>query len=234
MRHTLSVLVENEFGVLARIAGMFSARGFNIESLTVAETLDPTVSRMTIITRGSDQIIEQITKQLHRLVNVLKVVDVTEEGDYIAREMVLIKVNADGHAREEVLRLVEIFRARIVDVSPRTMTVEVTGDEDKIKAMIELLQPLGIKEVARSGQVAMARGPKTLSGDRRAAPRPEGPRAEAARAAVRAEAAGSESPRGEGPGNDGARPEAPRGERPRREGVAAGAGRLKDVPDEAS
>lgn len=230
MRHTLSVLVENEFGVLARIAGMFSARGFNIESLTVAETLDPTVSRMTIITRGSDQIIEQITKQLHRLVNVLKVVDVTEEGDYIAREMVLIKVNADGHAREEILRLVEIFRARIVDVSPRTMTVEVTGDEDKIRAIIELLQPLGIKEVARSGQVAMARGPKTLSGERRAGPRPEGQRAEASRA----EATGGEDHRGEGPWNNGVRPQAARGERPRREGVTTTAGRLRDVPDEAS
>ncbi|HEX7127102.1 MAG TPA: acetolactate synthase small subunit [Thermodesulfobacteriota bacterium] len=169
MRHTLSVLVENEFGVLARIAGMFSARGYNIESLTVAETLDPTVSRMTIITRGSDQIIEQITKQLHRLVNVLKVVDVTEEGDHITREMVLIKVTADGDARAEVLRLVEIFRGRVVDVSPRTLTVEVTGTEDKIKAIIDLMMPLGIKEVARSGQVAMARGAKTLGGERKPA-----------------------------------------------------------------
>jgi acetolactate synthase-1/3 small subunit len=178
MRHTLSVLVENEFGVLARIAGMFSARGFNIESLTVAETLDPTVSRMTIITRGSDQIIEQITKQLHRLVNVLKVVDVTEEGNHITREMVLVKVNADGNARAEVLRLVQIFRARVVDVSPRALTVEATGSEDKIKALIELLQPLGIKEIARSGLVAMARGAKTLNGERRAASRGNGGRAD--------------------------------------------------------
>lgn len=216
MRHTLSVLVENEFGVLARIAGMFSARGFNIESLTVAETLDPTVSRMTIITSGSDQIIEQITKQLHRLVNVLKVVDVTAEGaDYIAREMVLIKVAAEGHAREEVLRLVEIFRGRIVDVSPRTMTVEVTGSEEKIMAMINLLRPLGIKEIARSGQVAMARGPKTLAGTERRLPgRSEGERPERPAAAP---------PRGEreaGPAPVGAK--------------TAGGGRLVDVPDEAS
>jgi acetolactate synthase-1/3 small subunit len=172
MRHTLSVLVENEFGVLARIAGMFSARGYNIESLTVAETLDPTVSRMTIITRGSDQIIEQITKQLHRLVNVLKVVDVTAEGeDHITREMVLIKVSADGEGRAEVLRLAEIFRGRIVDVSPRTLTVELTGAEDKIKALIELMRPLGIREVARSGQVAIARGARTLGSERRQQPR---------------------------------------------------------------
>jgi acetolactate synthase-1/3 small subunit len=172
MRHTICCLVENEFGVLARVAGMFSARGFNIESLTVAETLDPTVSRMTIITRGNDQIIEQITKQLHRLVNVLKVVDVTGEADHLIREMVLVKVNADGESRAEVLRLVDIFRGRVVDVSPRTLTIEMTGSEDKIKAIIELLQPLGVKEVARSGQVAMARGARTLlSGERRAAPR---------------------------------------------------------------
>jgi acetolactate synthase-1/3 small subunit len=172
MRHTICCLVENEFGVLARVAGMFSARGFNIESLSVAETLDPTVSRMTIITRGNDQIIEQITKQLHRLVNVLKVVDVTGEADHLIREMVLVKVNADGDSRAEVLRLVDIFRGRVVDVSPRTLTIEMTGSEDKIKAIIELLQPLGVKEVARSGQVAMARGARTLlGGERRAAPR---------------------------------------------------------------
>jgi acetolactate synthase-1/3 small subunit len=174
MRHTLSVLVENEFGVLARVASMFSARGYNIESLTVAETLDPTVSRMTIITRGSDQIIEQITKQLHRLVNVLKVVDVTEEGDHIMREMVLVKVTADGESRAEALRLIEIFRGRVVDVSPRTLTVEITGGEEKINAFIQLMQPLGIKEVARSGQVAMARGARTLDGEKRKPARGEG------------------------------------------------------------
>ncbi|MBI5183026.1 MAG: acetolactate synthase small subunit [Nitrospinae bacterium] len=161
MRHTISVLVENEFGVLARIAGLFSGRGFNIESLCVAESIDPSISRMTIVTRGDDRIIEQITKQLNKLVDVIKVVDLTEEK-FVDREMVLIKVNAEPSVREEILRITDIFRGKIVDVSPKTYTVEVTGDEDKIVAIIELLKPLGIKEIARTGRIAMSRGTKLL------------------------------------------------------------------------
>ncbi|NOY44064.1 MAG: acetolactate synthase small subunit [Deltaproteobacteria bacterium] len=157
MRHTINVLVENEFGVLARVAGLFSGRGFNIDSLSVAETQDPTVSLMTIVTRGDDQIIEQILKQLRKLVNVLKVTDL-HEGQYLDRELVLVKVAATAETKPEILRLMDIFRGKIVDVSPKTYTVEVTGGEDKIRAVLELLRPLGIKEVVRTGKVAMPRG----------------------------------------------------------------------------
>ena len=157
MRHTISVLVENEFGVLSRVSGLFSGRGFNIESLTVAETLDPTVSRMTIVTSGNDQIIEQILKQLNKLVAVIKVVNLTGV-DTVDRELVLIKVNAEPETKAEVLRLVDIFRAKIVDVAPRCYTIELTGDEEKITALIQLLKPLGIREVVRTGRVAIARG----------------------------------------------------------------------------
>jgi acetolactate synthase-1/3 small subunit len=157
MRHTITVTVENEFGVLSRVVGLFSGRGFNIDSLSVAETMDPTVSRMTIVTRGDDQIIEQITKQLNKLVNVIKVVDLTM-GDYIGREMVLVKMNANEKTKAEILRLSEIFRGKIVDVSPATYTIELTGDDGKIKAALELLQPLGIKEIVRTGRVAIQRG----------------------------------------------------------------------------
>ncbi len=157
MRHTINVLVENEFGVLARVAGLFSGRGFNIDSLSVAETQDPTVSLMTIVTRGDDQIIEQIIKQLRKLVNVLKVTDL-HEGQYLDRELVLVKVTATAETKPEILRLMDIFRGKIVDVSPKTYTVEVTGGEDKIRAVLELLRPLGIKEVVRTGKVAMPRG----------------------------------------------------------------------------
>ena len=160
-RVTLSVLVENEFGVLARVAGLFSARGYNIDSLCVAETLDPTISRMTIVTRGEPEILEQITKQLNKLINVLKVTEFTDGMEFVEREMALIKVNATPEVRAEVLRIVDIFRAKVVDVSPRSYTVEVTGDEEKINAIIELLRPFGIKEVARTGKVAMARGQKS-------------------------------------------------------------------------
>ena len=159
MRHTISVLVENEFGVLARVAGLFSGRGFNIDSLSVAETQDPTVSLMTIVTRGDDQILEQIIKQLRKLINVLKVVDL-QEGQYLERELVLVKVNATDKTKPEILRLAEIFRGRVVDVSPTTYTLEVTGDEEKIRAVLELLRPLGIRELVRTGKVAMPRGLK--------------------------------------------------------------------------
>jgi acetolactate synthase-1/3 small subunit len=157
MRHTISVLVENKFGVLARIAGLFSGRGFNIDSLTVAETQDPSISRMTIITRGDDRIIEQVTKQLHKLINVLKVSDLTGRS-FIERELALIKVRATADNRAELLGIVDIFRCKVVDVSPKTYTLEVTGDQDKIEAIVEILRPLGIIELIRTGKVAVARG----------------------------------------------------------------------------
>jgi acetolactate synthase-1/3 small subunit len=160
MRHTISVLVANEFGVLSRISGLFSGRGFNIESLCVAETLDPKVSRMTIVTSGDDKVIEQITKQLNKLVSVLKVHDFTGE-EYLNRELALIKVNVTPECRAEILAIVEIFRAKVVDVSPKSYTVEITGDEEKIGAITELLRPFGIKEVVRTGRIAMPRTPKT-------------------------------------------------------------------------
>jgi acetolactate synthase-1/3 small subunit len=157
MRHTISVLVENKFGVLARVASLFSAKGYNIESLSVGETIDPEVSRMTIVVTGDDTILEQIIKQLRRLIDVIKVSDLTQ-GNFIDREMVLIKVRAEQTARSEIINIVDIFRGKIVDVSPKSYTVEVTGDRGKIDAMISLLEPFGIKEVARTGKVAMARG----------------------------------------------------------------------------
>ena len=157
MRHTISVLVENKFGVLSRIAGLFSGRGFNIESLSVAESLDPNISRMTIVTRGDDRVIEQVTKQLNKLVDVIKVIDHTEEK-FVGRELALIKINAEPQLREEILRIAEIFRGKVVDVSSKTYTVEVTGDEEKVEAFIEMLKPLGIKEIARTGRIAMSRG----------------------------------------------------------------------------
>ncbi len=157
MRHTISVFVENEFGVLSRVSGLFSGRGFNIESLSVAETMDESVSRMTIVTSGNDQIIEQITKQLNKLIPVLKVIDFTGV-DTVDRELVLVKVNADGDGKQEVLRLVDIFRARIVDVAPRCYTIEMTGGEGKVLAFLQMLRPLGIREIVRTGKIAISRG----------------------------------------------------------------------------
>ena len=162
MQHTISVLVSNKFGVLSRISGLFSGRGFNIESLNVAETNDSNISRMTIVTRGDNKKIEQITKQLNKLVDIIKVIDLTDEN-FIDREMVLIKMNAEMKNREEILRIVEIFRAKVVDVSPATYTIEITGDEGKLKGIIELLRPLGIKEVVRSGRIALSRGMKSIN-----------------------------------------------------------------------
>jgi len=159
VRHTISVLVCNEFGVLSRISGLFSGRGFNIESLSVAETLDPEISRMTIVTSGDDKVLEQINKQLNKLVNVIKVYDFTDE-EHIERELALIKVNLTSETRAEIISIVDIFRAKVVDVSPRTYTIEITGDEEKIRAITELLRPFGIKEIVRTGRVAMARTPK--------------------------------------------------------------------------
>lgn len=160
-RHTFAVLVENKFGVLGRITGLFSARGFNIESLSVAETEDPTVSRITLVTEGDDKILEQVNKQLNRLIDVIKVTDLSEES-HVDRELVLIKVHAEAESRAEVLRLADIFRAKIVDVTPKTYILEVTGDEGKIRALIELLKPLGVKEVVRTGKIAIVRGNRVL------------------------------------------------------------------------
>ncbi len=163
MKHTISVLVENEFGVLARVAGLFSGRGFNIESLSVAPTLEPNISRMTIVTRGDDRILEQINKQLNKLISTIKVVDFTDEK-YVERELALIKVNAEADSRAEALRIVDIFRANVVDVTPKTYTIQITGAPAKIDGLIELLRPMGIKEIVRSGPVVMGRGPKGVAG----------------------------------------------------------------------
>jgi acetolactate synthase-1/3 small subunit len=156
MEHIISVLVENKFGVLARVAGLFSARGYNIESLSVAPTLDPTTSMITIVTVGDDRIIEQIMKQLNKVIEVLKVVDLTET-QYLDRETALIKVHTRAEHRDEAIRIADIFRAKIVDSSPTTYTIEITGDIDKVEALINLLKPLGIKELIRTGRIAIAR-----------------------------------------------------------------------------
>ncbi len=156
MRHTISVLVENKFGVLSRISGLFSGRGYNIESLSVGETIDPQISIMTIVTSGDDLVIEQIIKQLNKLIDVIKVVDLTEI-DHVEREMILIKVAPDREDKAEVLRLAEIFRGKVVDSSPNTYTIEITGDEKKIQAFIELMKPFRIKEFIRTGKIAIAR-----------------------------------------------------------------------------
>ncbi len=161
MKHTLSVLVENTPGALSRITGLFSGRAFNIESLNVAATLDPTLSHITLVTRGDEFIIEQIIKQLRRLVDVFKVVDVSE-GEFVEREMSLIKVRAEEESRAEILRICDIFRCKVVDVSPKSYTLEVTGPESKLKAVIELLRPIGIKEITRTGTIAMMREKKTI------------------------------------------------------------------------
>jgi len=156
MRHIISVEVENRFGILARISSLFSARGFNIDSLAVGETEDPTVSRMTMVVPGDDQIIEQVIKQLRKLIDVIKVVDLTNQ-DTVERELVLVKINAKRADRAEIMRIVDIFRARIVDVHPFSFTIEATGTEDKIKGILTLLRPFGIKKVVRTGKIALAR-----------------------------------------------------------------------------
>ena len=147
---------ENKFGVLARIAGLFSGRGFNIDSLSVGETTDKMISRMTIVTHGNDRIIEQITKQLNKVVDVIKVVDMTGMG-FVEREMVLMKVKVKPETRAEILNIVDIFRGKIVDVGAKTYIIELTGGEDKVQAMIDLLKPFGIEEIARTGTVALQR-----------------------------------------------------------------------------
>jgi acetolactate synthase-1/3 small subunit len=158
-RHTISVLVDNEPGVLSRVSGLISGRGFNIDSLSVAETQDPGVSLITLVTSGSGMIIEQIIKQLRKLINVIKVVDLTHT-DFVERELALVKVRAEDKSRAEVLRIVDIFRSKVVDVGPRHFTIEVTGSEGKIKAFLALLANFGIEELVSTGRVAIARSKK--------------------------------------------------------------------------
>jgi len=156
MRHTISVLVENKFGVLTRVAGLFSGRGYNIDSLNVAPTQDPTASRMTIVTRGDDATVDQIVKQLNKLVNVMQVHDF-REGEYVDRELALVKVAVDSKTRAEVMQITDIFRAKIVDVQPQTLTIEITGDESKTGKFIDLMNAFGIVDLTRTGKVALPR-----------------------------------------------------------------------------
>ncbi len=157
MRHTLTVLVENSPGVLARVAGLFSRRGFNIESLAVGPTENPRVSRMTIVVEGDDRLLEQINKQLHKLIDVIKISDITSDA-FVDRELVLVKVGTDPSNRAEIMWIVDIFRAHIVDIGKKSLTVECTGNEGKIEALIESLRPFGIKELVRTGKIAVLRG----------------------------------------------------------------------------
>jgi acetolactate synthase I/III small subunit len=156
MRHTISVLVENKFGVLTRVAGLFSGRGYNIDTLNVGPTHDPKTSRMTIVTRGDNSTVEQIVKQLNKLVNVLEVQDF-RDTDYVDRELVLVKVKVDSKTRAEVMQITDIFRAKIVDVQPHSLTVEITGNESKVEKFLELMKNFGITGLTRTGTVALPR-----------------------------------------------------------------------------
>ncbi len=156
MRHAISVLVENKFGVLTRVAGLFSGRGYNIDSLNVAPTNDPTASRMTIVTRGDDATVDQIVKQLSKLANVMQVQDF-REGEYVDRELALIKVAVNSKTRAEVMQITDIFRAKIVDVQPKSLTIEATGDETKLEKLLELMNAFGILDLRRTGKLAMPR-----------------------------------------------------------------------------
>jgi len=160
-RHIISILVENEAGALSRIAGLFSARGYNIESLTVAPTEDPSMSRMTIVTTGSEDVVEQITKQLNKLIDVVKVVDLSE-AEHIERELMLIKVRAGAKEREDMKRMADIFRGRVIDVSDNTYTIELTGDGKKLDAFIDALDPAAILETVRTGASGIGRGDRIL------------------------------------------------------------------------
>ena len=156
MKHTIAILVENQFGVLARVAGLFSARGYNIDSLAVGETHDPTISRITVVVEGDLKVLDQIVKQLNKLVDVIKVKDISSE-DHIARELVLMKVHCTTEHRSEIMQIITTFRAKVVDVSLGHATVEVTGSEGKVDALIELLRPYGLIEVVRTGLIALGR-----------------------------------------------------------------------------
>ncbi|NLK62130.1 MAG: acetolactate synthase small subunit [Fusobacteria bacterium] len=161
MKHIISVIVENKPGVLARVAGLFSRRGFNIESLTVGVTEDPTLSRMTIVSTGDDATLEQIIKQLHKLIDTIKVVDLPNDNS-VKRELILIKVDINEKTRSEVVQISDIFRAKIVDVGKNSLTIEITGEEGKTEAFINLMNQFGIKELVRTGKVALHRGEKTV------------------------------------------------------------------------
>ena len=161
-RHIITLLVENRAGVLARIAALIAAKGYNIDSLTVGETMDPSISRMSLVVRGDDSVVEQAVKQLNRLIDVIRVTDLTGE-EFVERELVLVKVKAKSEAKAEILRIADIFRAKVVDVAPFSYMVELTGAEDKLNAFIELLRPYGIQEFARTGMTVMTRGSKILS-----------------------------------------------------------------------
>ena len=156
MRHTISLLVENKFGVLSRVAGLFSGRGYNIESISVGETMDTKVSQMTIVTSGDDQIIEQITKQLNKLIDVIKVTDMVE-FDHVEREMILLKIAPQANRKLEAIEIANIFRGKVVDSSEKTLTIEITGTEDKLTAFINMMRPMGVKELVRTGKVAITR-----------------------------------------------------------------------------
>ncbi|MCK9619720.1 MAG: acetolactate synthase small subunit [Methylobacter sp.] len=161
MRHIISILIENESGALSRVAGLFSARGYNIESLTVAPTEDPSLSRMTLVTRGNDDIIEQITKQLNKLIDVVKLIDLAE-SDHIERELMMVKIKTTEHTREEIRGIAAIFRGKIIDVTPTTYVVEMTGPSSKLDAFIAAIDPDTIIEVVRSGPTGISRGEKGL------------------------------------------------------------------------
>lgn len=161
MKHTLAILVENKYGVLSRVAGLFSRRGYNIDSLAVGVTEDPSISRITIVVKGDDIVLEQVTKQLNKLIDVIRVTDL-DANDTVERELVLIKVKADVNTRSEIIQIAGIFRAKIIDVASKSMIIEVTGDENKIKAIENLLKPFGIKELVRTGKIALLRGQKNV------------------------------------------------------------------------
>lgn len=156
MRHTISILVENKFGVLTRIAGLFSGRGYNIDTLNVAPTQDADTSRLTVVTHGDDATLEQIVKQLKKLIDVIEVQDF-REGEYVDRELLLVKVSVDSKSRAEVMQITDIFRAKIVDVQPKSLTVEITGNESKVEKFLHLMKGFGILELTRTGKVALAR-----------------------------------------------------------------------------
>ncbi|TVL99193.1 MAG: acetolactate synthase small subunit [Candidatus Brocadia sp. WS118] len=159
MRHVISLLVENKVGVLARITGLISGRGFNIDSLAVGETDNPALSRMTIVVRGDDAILEQVRKQLGKIIDIIKVIDFTSE-EFVERDLMLLKVNVPAGKRGEIIEIVEIFRGKIIDVSQKDLVIELAGAEDKLEAMVNLMRPYGIKELVRTGSIAIGRGTK--------------------------------------------------------------------------
>lgn len=162
MRHTLSALVENKFGVLARVAGMFSGRGFNIDTLNVGPTQDPDISRITAVVMGDDTALDMCIKQLEKLVNVIKIEDFSKGEPFVARELVMLKVNADNNTRSQIIEIADVFRAKIINVSMQSIIIECTGNVNKIKAFLDLVTPYGIIEMARTGNVALARADETM------------------------------------------------------------------------